>query len=90
MTTIEIFGLVISLLGFIVFAIVFTLVYRSYTKSYIKAIKNLDEDKNILDDLIKYNHPKQKKKRKIVKAIKNVIFYGLLVLLIPFFVYSIF
>jgi len=89
MTTIEIFGLVISLLGFIVFAIVFTFVYRSYTKSYIKAIKNLDEDKNILDDLIKYNHPKQKKKRKIVKAIKNVIFYGLLIILIPFFVLSI-
>lgn len=90
MTKIEIFGFVISLLGFIIFAIVFTLVYRSYTKSYIKAIKEKNEDPNILDDLIKNNHPKTKKKRKIVKAIKNVIFYGLLVLLIPFFVYSIF
>lgn len=90
MSTIEILGLVLSLLGFIIFAIIFTLVYRSYTKSYIKAIEDKNEDKNILDDLIRYNHPKNKKKRKIVKAIKNIIFYGLIILLIPFFIISLF
>ena len=88
MTTIEILGLVISLLGFILFAIVFTIVYRSFSRSYIKDIKALKEDQNILDDLIKDNHSAYKKRRKIIKAIKNVIFYGLIIILVPFFIVS--
>ena len=90
MSTIEILGLVFSLLGFTIFAIVFTIVYRLYTKSYIRAIKDQSEDKNILDDLIRYNHPKYKKRKKIVRAIKNIIFYGLIILLVPFFIISLF
>lgn len=89
MTKIEILGLVISLLGFILFAIVFTIAYRSFSRSYIKDIKALKEDQNILDDLIKYNHSTYKKRRKIIKAIKNVIFYGLIIILVPFFILSI-
>lgn len=88
MTKIEVIGLVVSLLGFILFAIVFTMLYRSFTKSYISDIKDLKEDKNILDDLIKYNHPSHKKRRKIIKVIKGVVFYGLIILLVPFFVLS--
>ena len=88
MTKIEVIGLVVSLLGFILFAIVFTMLYRSFTKSYINDIKDLKEDKNILDDLIKYNHPSHKKRRKIIKVIKGVVFYGLIILLVPFFVLS--
>lgn len=88
MSKVEILGLVISLLGFILFAIVFTIAYRSFTRSYIKDIKALKEDQNILEDLIKYNHPSYKKRRKIIKAIKNVIFYGLIIILVPFFMIS--
>ena len=88
MANIEILGLVISVLGFILFSVVFTIVYRAFSKSYIKDIKAFKEDHNILEDLIKYNHPSSKKKNKIIKAIKNTLFYGLLLILIPFFVVS--
>lgn len=88
MTNTEILGLVISVLGFILFSVVFTIVYRAFSKSYIKDIKAFKEDHNILEDLIKYNHPSSKKKNKIIKAIKNTLFYGLLLILIPFFVVS--
>ena len=88
MTNIEIVGLVVSLLGVGCFAAVFTILYMTYSHSLINEYKTGKKDIELIDESIYDNLSNVKKRRKIIKTIKSVGFYGLMIIIIPFFALS--
>ena len=90
MSNIEIAGLIVSLLGLGCFATVFTILYMTYSQSVIKEYKDGKKDIELIDESIYENLTKVKKRRKIIKTIKSIGFYGLMIIIIPFFIFSLF
>ena len=88
MDTIEIVSLVVAFLGVGSFAAVFTILYVTYSKSIIKEFQSGKKDIEIVDEAIYDNLSNVKKRRKIIKTIKSIGFYGLMIIIIPFFVLS--
>ncbi|MBE6143045.1 MAG: signal peptidase I [Erysipelotrichaceae bacterium] len=86
MSEIEIIGLIVSILGVGSFATLFTVLYASYCKSAIIEYKTGKRDIEIIDEKIHDNLQHVKKHRKIIKTIKSIGFYGLMVIIIPFFI----
>ena len=88
MTNIEIVGLVVSLLGVGCFAAVFTILYMTYSNSLISEYKTGKKDIELIDESIYDNLSNVKKRRKVIRTIKSVGFYGLMIIIIPFFALS--
>ena len=88
MDTIEIVSLVVAFLGVGSFAAVFTILYVTYSNSIINEFKSGKKDIEIIDEAIYDNLSNVKKRREIIKTIKSIGFYGLMIIIIPFFVLS--
>lgn len=88
MSNVEIVGLIVSILGVGCFAAVFTILYMTYSKSTINEYQNGKRDIEIIDEAIYDNLSNVKKRRKIIKTIKSIGFYGLMIIIIPFFIFS--
>ena len=89
MDKMEIVGLIITILGVGCFSAIFTILYRAYTKSEINDIKSGKKDIDLIDEDIYDNLSHVKTRRRIIGIIKTVLFYGLMILIIPFFIFSI-
>ena len=85
---VEILGLVVSLIGVGCFAAVFTILYITYSHSTINEFKSGKKDIELIDEAIYENLSKVKKRSKIFKTIKSIGFYGLMIIIIPFFALS--
>ena len=85
----ELIGLIVTLVGVSCFSVIFTVLYLSYTKGEIRDIQSGNSDIEIIDQAIYNNLPSVKVRKKIIKAIKSFVFYGLMVFIIPFFIFSI-
>ena len=84
----EIVGLIVSILGVGCFATIFTILYVTYSKSLISEYKSGKKDIELIDESIYDNLNKVKKRREFIQAIKSGGFYGLMIIMIPFFVIS--
>lgn len=86
MDKIEIIGLVVAIFGLASFSIIFTVLYSNYSKSLIKETREGKNDIELIDEAVYDNLAHIKNRRKIIKTIKSIGFYGLMIIIIPFFV----
>lgn len=89
MTSQEVISLIISLIGVSSFTTLITIFYRSYINTSVKEIKDGNFDIEIIDEEIHNSLPKVLKKKKIVKAIRRILFWLVVVLMLPFLVFAI-
>lgn len=90
MTTFDLIAAAATSLGVITFAIIFTLLYHAYTKSSIKELKTGKRDVELVDACIHERQRSVKIRRRVVAIVKGVCFYGLIALLIPLFLLSLY
>ena len=88
MTTIEIVSLVVTFIGVASFASVFTILFRSYVTAHVGEIKAGKKDIEIIDEMVYEKKITTQKRRKIGRIIRRVIFYLLLAIVIPLFIFS--
>ena len=88
MNSIEIVGIIVAVLGIGCFSTIFTILYMTYSKSTINEYKDGKKDIELIDESIYENLSNIKKRRKIIKTIKSIGFYGLMIIIIPFFIFS--
>ena len=88
MSNLEIVGIIVSVLGVGCFAAVFTILYVTYSNSLISEYKSGKKDIELIDESIYDNLSKVKKRRDFIQAIKSGGFYGLMIIMIPFFTIS--
>ena len=68
-------------------AIVFTIIIYIYIRSSISELKTDRRDIELIDQLIDNKNIKTIRRRKVGKTIKNILFYGFLIFIIPFIIY---
>lgn len=83
MNSMEIIALVVSAVGVVSFAAIFTLLYRSYANSVITEVDNGQNDVELIEETIYENYKNTKISRRIFKKVKQVLFYVLIILLVP-------
>ena len=88
METIEIVGIIVSLIGIGSFSAIFTILYVTYTNAAINEFRSGKKDVELIDEAIYDNLTHVKKRREIIKTIKSIGFYGLMIIIIPIFVFS--
>ena len=88
METIEIVGIIVSIIGIGSFAAIFTILYVTYTNSTINEFKSGKKDIELIDEAIYDNLAHVQKRREIIKTIKSIGFYGLMIIIIPIFAFS--
>lgn len=71
-----------------VFAILFIVLIKYYAKTSIDEIEKGDRDIEFINSLKHNKLEKVIKRKKIIKVVRNVLFYALLVVIIPFFAFS--
>ncbi|MGM9900318.1 MAG: hypothetical protein ACI32E_07065 [Bacilli bacterium] len=89
MTSIEIISLIVTFIGVFSFATIFTILYKSYATSQIAELRSGKKDIELIDEVIYERQAKTKRRRKIGKIIKNIVFYTILAILVPLFIFSI-
>lgn len=89
MDKIELISLIITFVGVVSFAVVFTVLYRSYTKSTIQEIQTGQRDIDLIDWALYEKQKKNKKSTKVTKVVKNIVFYTILAIVVPVFIFSI-
>lgn len=82
----EVIGLVVTFLGVFSFAVVFTILFRGYSNVMIKETISGKRDIELIDEEIKKK--KFAKRNRIIKIVKNVVFYLILIIMIPLFIIS--
>lgn len=88
MTEQEIISLIVTFVSVFSFCIVFTVLYHSYQKSAISDIEHGKKDIELIDEVIYEKQDITKKKRKFIGTIKSVLFYALMIVIVPIFVLS--
>jgi len=88
MTTLEIISVVVTLIGIISLCAVFTLLFSHYAKANVNEVQSGKRDIELIDQTLKENSEKEKKKRKISKIISKIVFWLLMVILVPLFAYA--
>ena len=89
MSKMDIIGLFITILAVGCFSLIFTILYKAYTKSELNDIKSGKRDIDLIDEDIYDNLKKVKRRRKAFSVIKTVLFYLAMMVIIPFFLFSI-
>ena len=84
----EIISLIVTFVSVFSFCIVFTVLYHSYQKSAISDIEHGKKDIELIDEVIYEKQDKTKNKKKFWGVIKSVLFYALMIVIIPIFVLS--
>ena len=83
------FNSVLLIIGMVIIGAMFIAFYMYYISCYIKDVKSGNSDIEIIDDAIYGNLSQVKRKKKIVKTINSIAFYGLLLCIVPFFIFAI-
>lgn len=86
MDKLEIIGLIVALLGLGSFSVIFTVLYSTYTNSLVKEYKNGKRDIELIDEEIYDNLAHIKHRKKVIRTIKSIGFYGLMIIIAPFFI----
>lgn len=89
MDKLEIIGLIVAILGLGSFSAIFTILYSNYTNSLVKEYAAGKKDIELIDESIYDNLAHVKHKRKVIKTIKSIGFYGLMIIIAPFFIMAV-
>lgn len=89
MSKLEIIALLCVTLSFTFMCIVFTIYFKKISTTVVEEIKSGAKDKEIIDEDAYNNLPKVKRRKHIMNTIKSLGFYGILIVIIPVFVFSI-
>ncbi len=90
MTNTEIIVLIVTVVALLAFMLVITILYHHYIKSSRTAVENGSKDIELIDKIIYDNQPKVARRQKAGAVTKNVIFYLVIVILIPVFIFGIY
>lgn len=85
MTTTDIIALIVTLIGVASFSAVVTILFANYIRSAIKEVRSGERDIELVDLMVYETDPGVVKRQKATAAIKNVLYYSLLAILIPIF-----
>lgn len=88
MTSTEIISLIVTVIGVFSFAAIFTILYKSYATSQIAELRSGKKDIELIDEVIYERQTKVKRRRKITKIIRTIVFYAIMILLVPLFIFS--
>lgn len=88
MSSVEIISLIVTVIGVFSFATIFTILYKSYTTSQIEEIKSGKKDIELIDEVIYERQADVKKRRKVFRIVRSILFYLVLIIVIPIFIFS--
>ena len=89
MNSFELIALLVTAVGVASFATIFTILYRTYAKSAVAEYEAGKCDVELIDETILSNIKNAKKHRRVLRRIKQALFWLLLILLIPFLLISV-
>ena len=84
----EILSIIVTVIGVFSFATIFTILYKSYANSQIAELNSGKKDIELIDEVIYEKQEKVRRRRKITGTIRTVVFYAIMVVLIPLFIFS--
>ena len=88
MTSTEIISLIVTVIGVFSFAAIFTILYKSYATSQIAELRSGKKDIELIDEVIYERQTKVKRRRKVMKTIRTIVFYIIMIILVPLFIFS--
>ena len=88
MTSTEIISLIVTFIGVFSFAAIFTILYKSYATSQIAELRSGKKDIELIDEVIYERQTKVKRRRKVMKTIGTIVFYIIMIILVPLFIFS--
>lgn len=88
MTSTEIISLIVTFIGVFSFAAIFTILYKSYATSQIAELRSGKKDIELIDEVIYERQTKVKRRRKVMKTIRTIVFYIIMIILVPLFIFS--
>jgi len=88
MQFVDLLPILVTVIGVFSFAALFTILYQTYANSQIEEIKSGKKDVEIIDEVIYERRDDVKKKRRKNKIIKNIIYYTILCIVVPLFIFS--
>lgn len=89
MSSSEIISLTVTLIGVFSFAALFTILYRTYAISQINEIVQGKRDIEIIDEVIYEKQIAVRRRRKIFKVVKTILYYLCLLIVVPLFLLSV-
>lgn len=84
----DVIAAVTTSLGVITFATIFTILYSNYADASVRELQTGKRDIELIDEYLYSEQKAVKRRRRIQGVLKSVAFYGMLVLLIPVFLFS--
>ena len=90
MNSFELIALLVTAVGVASFSAIFTILYRSYANSAVAEYQAGKCDVELIDETILTNIKNSKPLRRVFKRVKQVVFWGLLAILVPFLLISVY
>ena len=90
MNSFELIALLVTAVGVASFSAIFTILYRSYANSAVAEYQAGKCDVELIDETILTNIKNSKPLRRVLKRVKQVIFWVLLAILVPFLLISVY
>lgn len=90
MNSFELIALLVTAVGVASFSAIFTILYRSYANSAVAEYQAGKCDVELIDETILTNIKNSKPLRRVFKRVKQVIFWVLLAILVPFLLISVY
>ena len=90
MNSFELIALLVTAVGVASFATIFTILYRTYAKSAVAEYEAGKCDVELIDETILTNIKNAKQHRRVFRKIKQVLFWVILALLVPFMLISVY
>ena len=85
----DIIALAVTAVGVVSFAALFTILYRSYSQASIAEYVTGKRDVELIEETIFENINSKKRYRRLYRRIKQITFYVLIAVLVPFLVFSV-
>ena len=90
MNSFELIALLVTAVGVASFSAIFTILYRSYANSAVAEYQAGKCDVELIDETILTNIKNSKPLRRVFKRVKQIIFWVLLAILVPFLLISVY
>ena len=90
MNSFELIALLVTAIGVASFSVIFTILYRTYANSTVAEYQAGKCDVELIDETILTNIKNSKPLRRVFKRVKQVVFWVLLAILVPFLLISVY
>ena len=90
MNSFELIALIVTAVGVASFSAIFTILYRTYARSAVAEYESGKCDVELIDETIISNIKNAKTYRRVFRRVKQIVFWSLLILLIPFMLISVY